>query len=218
MVITGSDFASIIEVKSHLFHEFEMKDLVYLRCFLGIEVASSPKGYLLSQTKYVTDILQRANVIDAKVVDTPLELHAKFNPSDGVTLDDPTQYPELVGCLVYLTVICPDIAYAVHIISLFVSTPQSIHWAALFCMLLYVRYTIYQCLLLSSTSSLTLRAYADCAGDVSNRKSTSGVFFLVIHLSPGKARNNMLLLDLLLKLNTMLWLLASAIAEIVWLR
>ncbi|GFS40400.1 anaphase-promoting complex/cyclosome 2 [Actinidia rufa] len=91
MIITDSDSAAISDVKDHFFREFEMKDLGPLRYFLGIEVASSPKGYLLSQTKYIIDILHRANL----TVDTPLKLHAKFSATDGVLLEDPTLYREL---------------------------------------------------------------------------------------------------------------------------
>ncbi|GFS37380.1 hypothetical protein Acr_00g0051640 [Actinidia rufa] len=98
IIITGSDSdsAAISDVKNHLFREFEMKDLGQFRYFLGIEVASSPKGCLLSQIKYITDILHRANLTDDKPVDTPLELHAKFSATDGVLIEDPTLYRELV--------------------------------------------------------------------------------------------------------------------------
>ncbi|GFS36115.1 hypothetical protein Acr_00g0044150 [Actinidia rufa] len=95
MIITGSDSAAISEVKDHLFRKFEMKDLGPLWYFLGIEVASSPKGYLLSQTKYIIDILHRANFTDDKTVDTPLELHVEFSATHGVLLEDPTLYREL---------------------------------------------------------------------------------------------------------------------------
>ncbi|CAL5369179.1 unnamed protein product [Camellia sinensis] len=177
MIITGSDSSTIEEVKHQLFQEFEMKDLGSLRYFLGIEVATSPTGYLLSQTKYVHDILSRVNLTDDKIVDTPIELHAKFSASDGFPLEDPTLYRELVGCLIYLTVTRPDFSYAVHILSQFVSAPCSTHWAALLRTLRYLRDTLLQCLLLSASSNLTLRAYADAdwAGDVSARKSTSGL-------------------------------------------
>ncbi|GFZ13131.1 hypothetical protein Acr_23g0015160 [Actinidia rufa] len=120
MIIIGSDAAAITDAKDHLFREFEMKDLDPLRYFLGIGVASSPKGYLLSQTKYITNILHRANLTDDKIVNTPLEIHAaKFSATDGVLLEDPTIYRALVGCLVYLTVTRPDISYVVHIVSQF---------------------------------------------------------------------------------------------------
>ncbi|XP_028066772.1 uncharacterized protein LOC114269610 [Camellia sinensis] len=49
----------------------------------------------IEETKYTRDILSRANLIDDKIVDTPLELHAKFSTSDGVLVEDPTLYREL---------------------------------------------------------------------------------------------------------------------------
>lgn len=68
-----------------------MKDLGPLQYFLGIQVASSPKGYLLSQTKYVTNILHRGQLTNAKTIDTPIKLHVKFFASYGVPLVDPTE-------------------------------------------------------------------------------------------------------------------------------
>src|SRR3954468_1626878 len=67
MVITGSDSAAISFLKQHLQTEFEMKDLGFLRYFLGIEVAYSSGGNLLSQQKYIADILVRATHHDSSV-------------------------------------------------------------------------------------------------------------------------------------------------------
>ncbi|GFZ15868.1 hypothetical protein Acr_25g0002770 [Actinidia rufa] len=210
---------AISDVKDHHFHEFEMKDLGPLRYFLGIEVASSPKGYLLSQTKYITHILHHANLMDDKTVDTPLEIHAKFSATDGVLLEDPTLYRELVGCLVYLTVTRPDISYAVHIISQYVSAPRSTHWAALLRIMRYVCGTVYQSLLLSSTLSLILRAYADAdwAGDISDRKSTSGFcVFLCDSLVSWKSKKQSVVPRSTAEAEYRA--MAHATSEIVWLR
>ena len=61
-----------------------MKDLGYLRYFLSIKVASSPRGYLLSQSKYVADILEWIRLIDNKTVDTPIEVNTRYSSSNGL--------------------------------------------------------------------------------------------------------------------------------------
>ena len=76
MIITGDDVDGIASLKSELARCFAMKDLGTLRYFLGIEVASSPKGFILSQSKYITDIFERAHLTNNKVIDTPLETNA----------------------------------------------------------------------------------------------------------------------------------------------
>lgn len=54
--------------------------------FLGIEVASSSQGWILSQVKYASDLIARAGLSDKKIVDTPLELNVKLRPTDGEPL------------------------------------------------------------------------------------------------------------------------------------
>ncbi|KAL5734666.1 hypothetical protein ACOSP7_032527 [Xanthoceras sorbifolium] len=173
-VITSLGFSSML--KSELTRQFEMKDLGSLRYFLGIKVAVSPKGYLLSQSKYTTEILERAHLTDTKTADTPSELNARYSPSDGSPLSDPTLYHTIVGSLVYFTITRPYIAYAIHIVSQFVASPTTIHWAAVLRILRYLRGTIFQSLILPSTSSLQLHVYSntDWGHDSTDRKSVTG--------------------------------------------
>ncbi|XP_028072452.1 uncharacterized protein LOC114274674 [Camellia sinensis] len=92
-----------------------MKDLGPSRYCLGIEVVSSPKGYFLSHAKYANEVIHRASLTNTKISNTSVELNVKRNTTDGVLLDNPTLYQELVGCLVYLTVTRLDLAYVVHV-------------------------------------------------------------------------------------------------------
>ena len=104
-------------LKAELAKQFEMKDLGPLRYFLGIEVAYSLRGYILSQSKYVADILERVRLTDNKIFDTPIEVKAKYSSSGSVPLSDPTLYCTVIGSLVYLAISCSDIAYDVHVVS-----------------------------------------------------------------------------------------------------
>jgi len=176
MIINGDDIDDISLLKTELDRQFEMKDLDSLWYFLGIKVAYSLRGYLLSQSKYVANIIERARLTDNKTVDTPIEVNASYSSSDGLPLTDPTLYRIIVGSLIYLTITHPDIAYVVHIVSQFVASPTTVHWVVILRILWYLQGTIFQSLLLSSTSFLELRAYSDAdhGSDPTDRKSVTG--------------------------------------------
>ncbi|RVW57098.1 Retrovirus-related Pol polyprotein from transposon TNT 1-94 [Vitis vinifera] len=52
-------------LKKYLSEEFEVKDLGNLKYFLGMEVARSRKGIVVSQRKYILDLLRRPGEISA---------------------------------------------------------------------------------------------------------------------------------------------------------
>jgi len=109
-------------------------------------------------------------------VDTPIEVNTRYSSSDDLPLIDPTLYRTIVRSLIYLIITRPDIAYDVHVVSQFVASPTTVHWAAVLRVLRYLRGTVFQSLLLSSTSFLELRAYsnADHGSNPTDRKSVTG--------------------------------------------
>ena len=129
MIIIGDDMQGIQDLKQFHGCELEMKDLGPLNYFLGLEVFSFADGYYLTQAKYTSDLISRANITNSKIVDTPIEYKCRLNSHDGESLSDATLYRQLIGSLIYLTVTRPDISYAVHVVRKFMATPRSPHYA-----------------------------------------------------------------------------------------
>ncbi|RVW60738.1 Retrovirus-related Pol polyprotein from transposon TNT 1-94 [Vitis vinifera] len=80
IVITGSDQNGIQKLKQHLFTHFQTKDLGKLKYFLGIEIAQSSSGVVLSQRKYALDILEETDMLGCKPVDTPMDPNVRLIP------------------------------------------------------------------------------------------------------------------------------------------
>ena len=87
----------------------------------------------------------------------------------------------MVGSLVYLILTRPDISYAVHQVSQYLSAPRSTHYAAVLRILRYLKGTFFHDLFYSAQSPLVLRAFsdADWAGDPTDCRSTTGYCFLL---------------------------------------
>jgi len=85
--------------------------------------------------KYVADIFEWARFTDNKIVDTPIEVNAKYSSSDDLPLSDPTLYHTFIGSLVYLTITHPNIVYVVHVVSQFVASLTVVYFAVVLCIL-----------------------------------------------------------------------------------
>ena len=119
IVITGSDQDGIRKLKQHLFNHLQTKDLVKLKYFLAIKIAQSNSGVVMSQRKYVLDILEETGMLDCKLVDTPMDPNVKLVLGQGEPLQDPGRYRRLVGRLNCLTITRPNIYFPVRLVSQF---------------------------------------------------------------------------------------------------
>ena len=181
MIITGDDLSGIQELKDFLSQQFEMKDLGYLSYFLGLEIIYFTDGLYITQAKYVSKLLSRVGLTDSKTVDIPVELNAHLTPSGVKLQTNPSLYRNFVGSLAYLIVTRLEISYAVHQVSQYLSAPRSTHYAAVLCILRYLKSTLFHGPFYSAQSSLVLLAFfgADWAGDPIDRRSTTGYCFLL---------------------------------------
>ena len=174
ILITGNNLDSIRATKEFLHSRFRIKDLGDLKFFLGIEIARSQKGILLSQRKYALEIIKDTGLLGVKPVDFPMDDTKLSNK--GELLKDPAVYRRLVGRLIYLTITRPDITYSVHVLSRFMHEPRLHHMTAALRVVKYLKSCPGQGLLLSSNNDLSLKAFCDSdwAGCPITRRSTTG--------------------------------------------
>ena len=124
--IIRSDSKGILSLKSFLHNQFHTKDLGMLKYFLGIEVMRRKQKILLSQRKYMLDLLSKTGKLGAKLCSTPMTLNVQIT-KEGDLFEDLERYRRLVGKLNYLIVTHPNIAYSVRVLSQYMSFPIVSH-------------------------------------------------------------------------------------------
>lgn len=93
---------------------------------------------------------------------TSAEYDALFPSSEkDDLLEDQELYQRLVGRLLYLTMICPDISFAVQHFSQFMHCPKKSHYAAALRVVRYVKNKPGQGILLPSRNELKVSVYYD---------------------------------------------------------
>ena len=92
VVLTGNHLEEINSVKIFLDQQFKIKDLGELNFFLGLEVARSKSGIVLSQCKYALELIIDAGLLGYKPVSIPMVPNTKLYATVGVLLSDPTSY------------------------------------------------------------------------------------------------------------------------------
>jgi hypothetical protein len=117
IIITSSQPVAIDDLLRSLTHDFAVKDLGTLNFFLGLEVISNPHGILLSQQRYIMDLLLRTKMSEAKPINTPMASTTNLSAFEGEPFPDHTLYRSTVGSLQYLALTRPDIAFTVNKLS-----------------------------------------------------------------------------------------------------
>ncbi|KAL9235087.1 hypothetical protein vseg_009883 [Gypsophila vaccaria] len=182
LIFTGNDRNMCDEFKRSMMAEFDMSDLGKMKYFLGIEVKQYPNGIFICQRKYARDVLTRFGMEHSNAVKNPIVPGTKLSKDESGARVDDTRFKQVVGCLMYLTVTRPDLAYVVSLISRFVSSPTMAHWLAAKRVLRYVKGTTTLGIFYSKgKNDLGLMGFTDSdyAGDLDDRKSTSGYTFML---------------------------------------
>src|SRR4051812_18305369 len=165
-----------------------MKDLGGAKKILGMEIRRdrASKMLWLSQHSYVEKVLERFSMRDAKPVSTPLAHHFKLSTTQCLKTDDEVRYmsgipyASAVGCIMYAMVCTrPDLAQSVGVVSKFLQNPGRHHSDAVKWIFRYLSGTTGHGIMFAKHEDTSVVGYvdADYAGDIDNRRSTTGYVF-----------------------------------------
>lgn len=170
---------------------FSIKDLGALKFFLGLGIARNSSGICLHQRKYTLEIITETGLVNAKVSKLPISQNHHLSSDDGTLLPNPNRYRRLVGRLIYLTIARPEIAYSVHVYSLFLAHPRQPHLAAAMKLVRFLKQAPGQGLFFPASNTFQLSAFcdADWATCPTTRRSiTSFCIFLGSSLISWKSK------------------------------
>ncbi|KAM3214769.1 hypothetical protein ACQJBY_066994 [Aegilops geniculata] len=221
IIVASSSSSATTCLLKDLKLEFALKDLGDLHYFLGIEVKQIRDGILLTQEKYMADILRRVGLLKCKPVSTPISISEKLSVESGESLgsEDATNYRSVVGALQYLTLTRPDISYAVNKVCQYLHAPSTTHWTAVKRILRYLKFSEGLGLQITKSSSMLVTAYsdADWAGCIDDRRSTGGfAVFLGSNLVSWSARKQATVSRSSTEAEYKA--LANATAEVMWIQ
>ncbi|KAG9453398.1 hypothetical protein H6P81_006302 [Aristolochia fimbriata] len=189
ILLMRNDLDIVLRIKEWLKTQFDMKDMGEDSFILGIKIESDKKikKLLLSQERYLDNLLKRFGVIGWKTIDFISRFinrqvyQRKLTPSsDEKRLKmQSIPYAQVVGSLTY-AMLCTrsDLGFVVNLVSRYQSNPSALHWQAVKRILRYLLGTKdYK--LTYQTDELVPIGYADSnyVGGPDDRKSTSGFVF-----------------------------------------
>lgn len=185
LLITGPVDGDIARFKQEMLEKFRMSDLGLLSYYLGIEVRQDDAGIFLAQSAYAQKLLEQRGMAECNPCHVPMEPKLKLSKASTATPIDATGFRSIVGGLRYLVNTRPDLAFAVGYVSRFMAEPREDHMAAVKQILRYVAGTRGHGLryIKGRPEELKLLGYSDSdmAGDLDDRKSTSGGLFFLAH-------------------------------------
>ncbi|GJS58455.1 hypothetical protein Tco_0653239 [Tanacetum coccineum] len=153
-----------------------------LTFFLGLQVKQKEDGIFISQDKYVTEILKKFGFSDVKTANTPTETqNPLLKDADGEDVDEHL-YRSMIGSLMYLTSLRPDIMFTVCACERFQVNPKSSYLHAVKRIFRYLKGQPKLGLWYPKGSPFDLVAYTDI-GYVRaslDRKSTIGAEYIAV--------------------------------------
>jgi hypothetical protein len=195
LLLAASTTEFMRTIKTKLLGAFKMRDLGPASFILGLEIIRNRANctIALSQSQYISKVLERCGMTDCSTEKTPMRVTPRVSandPEDNTILfqciigTQLVSYATIVGSLMYAMLgTRPDLAYVVGILGRYSSAPKSCHWEIAKRALRYLKGTREMQLTYHETAvdiGMDFHGWtdADWCGDSDTSKSTSGFVFI----------------------------------------
>jgi hypothetical protein len=144
------------------------------------EAARGAERIILSQRKYVLDLLSETRILGCKPVISPIYVKTEMS-ADAREQVDRERYQRLVGRLIYLCHTHPDISFAVSVVSHYMHDPRKDHMDAIFYIPRYLKSAPGKSLIFRNNGHMNIVGYCDSdwASCQDDRRSTCGYCMFV---------------------------------------
>jgi len=132
-LLFASSDATMDHMKDTLCSGWEVTDLGKLTKIVRIEVTCTDNSILISQEKFIENILRKEGMSNANPVSMPMDPHVKLvsNPDDNEP-NRSNSYAKLLGCLQFIANSTrPDISYTVNRLAAYTTNPGLQHHGAI---------------------------------------------------------------------------------------
>jgi hypothetical protein len=92
-----------------------------ITAFLGLQIKQAKEGTFVHQAKYTKDILKKFKMDDSKPLSTPMSMTTALNADEDGEHVDQKEDRSMIGSLLYLTAMRPDIQFSVCLCAHFTS-------------------------------------------------------------------------------------------------
>jgi hypothetical protein len=76
-------------------------------------VKQTNEGILIHQAKYTKDLMKKFNMIELKLVSTPMSMVVALDPDENSEAIDQREYRRMINSILYLTATRSDIQFVV---------------------------------------------------------------------------------------------------------
>ncbi|GJX43541.1 uncharacterized mitochondrial protein-like protein [Tanacetum coccineum] len=176
-IIFGSTKKEVcIEFEKLMHEKFQMSSMGELTFFLGLQVQQKKDGIFISQDKYVDEILKKFRFTEFKTASTPIETQKPLLKDEDGEEVNVHMYRSVIGSLMYLTSLRPDIMFTVCACARYQVNPKVSHLHAVKRIFRYLKGQPKLGLWYPKDSPFDLVAYTDSdyARASLDRKSTTG--------------------------------------------